>query len=68
MQMAHLKGHESKHTGEKPFECNICGKLFARNTTLKTHLVTHAKEIQNGPNMDVVDSISTAAQMESGQN
>ena len=42
MQKEHLKGHESKHTGEKPFQCKFCGKVFARNYNLKTHLAAHA--------------------------
>ena len=40
-----LKGHEKVHTGAKPFECKICGKIFVRNQHLKAHVVTqHAKD------------------------
>ncbi|XP_052762839.1 sal-like protein 1 isoform X11 [Mya arenaria] len=37
-----LKRHiSSKHSDEKPFECNICGKKFSRKDGLKRHLITH---------------------------
>ena len=43
------KKHERKHSGEKPYQCEICGERFKRKLTL-THLNSHigvnAKEFQ----------------------
>ena len=29
------------HTGEKPYQCNICAQAFSISGNLKTHLRTH---------------------------
>ena len=36
-----LQLHMRSHTRERPFKCNICNKLFARNDAFKIHLNTH---------------------------
>ena len=42
--LGHLKDHEKKHFGIKPFECNVCNAKFARSSTLKIHIRTHSVE------------------------
>ena len=41
-----LEEHIAKHTGERAFQCHICGMTMPTNYRLKRHLLTHSNPLQ----------------------
>jgi len=40
----HLTDHKRRHSGERPYNCDMCGDKFMRSSTLKIHMRRHTGE------------------------
>jgi KRAB domain-containing zinc finger protein len=40
-QNSNLQTHTRMHTGDAPYECDICGKVFNQNQYLQKHIRMH---------------------------
>lgn len=46
MNVVDFKKHQKIHLGDNPFSCEICGKLFTLQCSLKRHMLLHKEAVR----------------------
>ena len=49
-----LQRHSLIHTGEKPYECDVCHKIFSKSNNLQRHTIIH---IDKKPHRNTRDNL-----------
>merc|ERR1712117_469071 len=44
--LSKLKTHHRKHSKEKPFQCQICGKYYTHRNTLARHQLLYCRSLK----------------------